>query len=121
MSDEPKPDRLAVLGGEEILRAIYGDDLHGCSVSLDEIAGIIHKLMAARSEQDGEILGLYEKVIEALYLLSTPPDRSKVPGAEELQSLLSERLDSIHALTAKTIETLGLLKKQRSGDDSGGS
>lgn len=117
MSADPTPDRLAVLAAEEVLRLIFGEDFQGCTVSLDQVTSVINTVMETRTEQEREVVGLYEKIIEALHLLSTPPDRSKIATPEELQALLSERLDSIHTLTTKTMETLTLLKAQRRGDE----
>jgi hypothetical protein len=116
MSGEAEPDRMAKLVAEEILRAIYGDDFTGCSVSLDQIAAIIHEAVRERVGYDQQIVELYETVVESLYQLSTPPDATKVAGPNELRSLLSERLDAIHTITSKTIETTARVKAQRFGE-----
>src|ERR1051325_7535617 len=96
MNTNPRPNAAALAAAEEILRTIYGDDLKGCSVTLEQIAGIIESSFAARDERVRELMGLYEKVVEAFAALSTPPDKSKVTSPVELQSLLSDRLDKIH-------------------------
>ena len=108
MSTNAQPDKLALLAAEEVLRTIYGDDLKGCPVKLEQIASVIGAAVKQREVQTRELLNLYEKVIEAVRVLSTPPDRSKVTGSNELQSLLSNRLDSIHSVANKTIETTAL-------------
>jgi hypothetical protein len=86
-----------------VLRTIYGDDLHGCPVSLEAIGRIIQ----TASEEQGtkELMDLYEKLVEAIHLLSTPPSAGQVSDASSLQALLGERLDAIHTLTEKTLKT----------------
>lgn len=111
-----KPDKLAVLIAEEILGAIYGEDFSGCTVSLDSIASIIHEGIKEHSSQNSELLATYEKLVEAIHLLSTPPATNKLPAPEELRKLLSERLDAIHAITTKILETTAALKARRSGE-----
>ncbi len=117
MSVNSDPDRLAAFLAEEILRTIYGDDYQGCPVNPDHIATVIQKGLADRQSRADDLLELYEKVIEAVDLLSTPPDVSKVTDPEQLRSLLSERLDGIHAVTAKTIQTTALLRKAGSPEE----
>jgi predicted translin family RNA/ssDNA-binding protein len=119
MSTNAPPDRLALLTAEEILRTIYGDDLKGCAVSLDSIAEIVGYALKQTANQNAEWLELYDKVIEAVHLLSTPPDISKVTEPKELQSLLSQRLDAIRSVTTKTIETVAMVKAKRSGSAPG--
>lgn len=111
MSDNASSVEPSSLLAEEILRTIYGDDLKGCTVSLDSIAAIIGKGIN-QSAATSELLALYEKVVEAVHLLSAPPSAEKIADPKELQLLLSERLDSIHALTKKTMDTVGLFKTQ---------
>jgi hypothetical protein len=90
---------------EEVLRAIYGDDYKGCTVSPDQIAAIIQNGVRRHQAGERELLELYEKVIEAVDLLSKPPEISKVADPAELRVLLSERLDAIHTVTQKTRDT----------------
>jgi len=111
MSDNAQSGESASLLAEEILRKIYGDDLKGCPVSLDSIAAIIGRGINQRAPTN-ELLALYEKVMEAMQLLSAPPPAEKIADPKELQLLLSERLDSIHALITKTMTTAGLFKMQ---------
>jgi hypothetical protein len=119
MSGQAAPDKLANLTAEEILRTIFGDDLQGCNVTLDSIAAIIRETLVQRSEEDRDLIEMYEKLVEAIDLLSTPPQPDKVPGPEELRTLLGERLDTIHTLTQKTKKATASLKAlRRSGDDS---
>jgi len=115
MSTNPQPDRPALLIAEEVLRTIYGDDLKGCTVNLETIAALIDNGVAPRQAQTRELLELYEKVVEAVHLLSTPPDARRVTGPDELRTLLGERLDAVHALTTKTMDTTALVKAQQGG------
>lgn len=107
------PDKLSALAAEEILRTIFGDDLHGCPVSLDAVAKIIHQTLQQRSEEDRDLIDMYENLVHAIDLLSTPPASEQVSTPEALRSLLGERLDAIHALTQKTQKTTDSLKTIR--------
>ena len=117
MSNSPGSDSFAAFLAEEILRTIYGDDYQGCTVSPDQVAAVIQKALQKRKSQADDLVELYEKVVEAIDLLSTPPDVSKVTDPEQLRSLLSERLDGIHTVTAKTIQTTGRLRKPASAEE----
>lgn len=116
MSSDSPPEGLAFATAEEILRVIYGDDLQGCTVSLDSIAGIIDQSLKQKTAQNAEWLELYDKVVEAVHLLSTPPDKSKITEPNELQALLTHRLDGIHMVTTKAIETLENVRGKKCGD-----
>jgi hypothetical protein len=105
MQSETPPDNLSLLTAEEVLRTIYGDDLKGCTVSLETVATIIAEASKQRERQSYELLNLYEKVVEAVRVLSTPPDKSKITTPDGLQTLLIQRLDTIHEVAQKTIQT----------------
>lgn len=113
MSEGERPDKLAIAAAEEVLRTIFGDDLTGCNVSLDSIADLIGQAIRQRSQEDSDLIEMYEKLVEALDLLSTPPDSSAVTSPDQLRSLLGERLDAIHALTQRTQKTTRSLKALR--------
>ena len=111
--NEPVPaNPLAVATAEEILRTIYGDDFAGCNVTLDQIAEIAGRAMKQQEIQGRDLLELYEKVVEALHLLSTPPVTDNISDPTVLPKLLSERLNAVHAITTKTISTTALVKIQ---------
>src|SRR6476646_8404958 len=95
-----QPARVAA---EEILRVIYGDDLEGCTVSLDRITEIISTAMAGQAQFERAIADLNDKAYEAIRLLSTPPADGQSLNADELRSLLSDRLDKIQTLANKVI------------------
>jgi hypothetical protein len=111
MSSNGQPEKLASLLAEEVLRTIYGDDYRGCTVSPEQITEVISKALQKHQAQAADLLELYEKVVEAVDLLSTPPDVTKVTDPDQLRSLLGERLDGIHAVTTKTIQTTALVRK----------
>jgi hypothetical protein len=114
-----QPEPLAFVVAEDILRAIYGDDLKGCPVTLDSIAAIIDRALKQTAARNAEFIELYEKVIEAVHILSTPPDQTKITDPKDIQPLLTQRLDTIHDVTTKTIQTLATVrsKKAEGGTD----
>jgi hypothetical protein len=105
MSSKSESLRLAQAAAEEVLRTIYGDDFAGCAVSLDQITLIIQAALTRESSKSLELLKLHEKALEAMQLLSTPPEAAKQLEPAELQSLLSDRLDAVRALAAKVVDT----------------
>jgi hypothetical protein len=116
MSDA-QTDKMAIFLAEEVLRTIYGDDYKGCKVNPDDLAGVIQKALQQRLVQAEDLIELYEKVIEAVDLLSTPPDASKITDPDQLRTLLGERLDGIHAVTTKTLQTTALVRKNAGAGD----
>ena len=101
-SDHPT-QKAARAAAEEILRIIYGDDLEGCTASLDQITGVISSAMTGQAHVDRAIADLNEKAYEAIRILSTPPANGASLNPDELRSLLSDRLDKIQALANKVI------------------
>ena len=97
--------KAARAAAEEILRIIYGDDLAGCAVSLDRITDVIATAMTGQAHVDRAIAELNDKAYEAIRLLSTPPANGASLNADELRSLLGDRLDKIRALANKVIAT----------------
>jgi hypothetical protein len=59
--------------------------------------------MAGQAQFDRAIPELNEKAYEAIRLLSTPPANGQSLNADELRSLLSDRLDKILTLATKVI------------------
>src|SRR5688572_33234682 len=92
---------IATVVAEEILRRIYGDDLLGCKVSLDEIAAMVEEGLKHDRQHQRELIEMYEKAIEAVGLLATPPQTQEVPTPEQLRSMLGDRLDAILKLAQK--------------------
>jgi hypothetical protein len=107
MATSPIANALA----EEVLRRIYGDDLLGCTVSLDDIAGIIEEGLKQERALNHELVEMYEKAIEAVDLMSRPPQAIEIPRPEQLRSILSDRLDGIQQLARKVMDTTSRLQK----------
>jgi hypothetical protein len=103
MEPDPQTKKMTRAAGEEILRLIYGDDLEGCTVSLDRITEVIADTVTAHGQVAQAIADLHQKGFEAIQLLSTPPPNGPALGADELRSLLGERLDKIQGLATKVI------------------
>jgi len=102
--DPDHPTQMAAqAAAEEILRIIYGDDLAGCTVSLDRITAVISTAMTGQAQVDRVISELNDKAYEAIRLLSTPPANGESLNPDELRSLLGDRLDKIQALAQKVI------------------
>jgi len=114
MNSTPHSDPVALQLAEDILRHIYGEDLKGCSVSLESIASIITRGINQQQRGAIDLIDLYEKLVEALHLLSNPPESSKTNDPAEWQTFLRQRLDSIHALTTKTMETTARIRPKKS-------
>lgn len=112
---EGQPDRISRLVAEELLATIFGEDLAGCPVSLDQAAAIIQTAMEERAQQDTKLLEIYDTVVSSIHQLATPPESAKSAGPDELRSLLGERMDAIRAITIKTLETTARVKAERSG------
>ena len=94
---------VARAAAEDILRLIYGDDLAGCTVSLDKITEIIVSAMTGHADFNRAVADLNQKAYEAIRILSTPPANGHALDADALRSLLSDRLDKIQILAQKVI------------------
>ena len=103
---------------EELLSTIFGDDLAGCPVSLDQVAAIVQTAIEERAQQDTKLLGIYDTVISSIHQIATPPESAKSAGPDQLRSLLGERMDAIRAITIKTLETTARIKAERTGLDN---
>jgi hypothetical protein len=110
MSSVPNPGPSSADIAEQILQRIYGDDFTGCNIDPSEVAAIIEAGLKAHQQRSVDLLDLYDKVVEAIELLSTPPEASKVTDPAELAKIISERLDAIRTVTTKTRETVARFK-----------
>ena len=95
--------RVARAAAEDILRLIYGDDLAGCTVSLDNVTQIILSAMTGHTQFTQAVADLHHKAYETIRLLSTPPANGQSLSADELRSLLGDRLDKIQSVAQKVI------------------
>jgi hypothetical protein len=118
MNPDHPTQTAARAAAEEILRIIYGDDLAGCTVSLDRITAVIASAMTGQAQVDRAISELNDKAYEAIRLLSTPPANGGSLNPDELRSLLGDRLDKIQALAQKVIAATKA-QKEIAADDAG--
>lgn len=122
MDSDPQKQAASTAAAEEILRIIYGDDLQGCTVSLDRITEVISTAMAGQDQCDRALADLHEKAYEAIQLLATPPPNGQSLNADELRSLLGERLDKIQSLATKVIAaTKGQTAQETNSDETDNS
>ncbi len=103
MNDSAELERSATAAAEEVLRVIYGDDLAGCTVRLDDIAAVIRSVFEKHARTATDVAELHAKGFEAVQLLATPPSDGHTLSAEDLRSLLGERLDKIRELATKIL------------------
>jgi hypothetical protein len=113
--------KAARAAAEEILRIIYGDDLAGCTVSLDRITEVISGAMTGQAQVDRAIAELNDKAYEAIRLLSTPPANGQSLNPDELRSLLGERLDKIQNVAQKVIAATKAQKEIAAAEEPGDS
>jgi hypothetical protein len=111
MSSEGSHSPSAADIADQILQRIYGDDFTGCNIDPSEVAAIIDVALRAHQQRSVDLLDLYDKVVEAIELLSTPPEAGKVTDPAELEKIISERLDAIRTVTTKTRETVARFKR----------
>ena len=103
MIPEAQLARAANAAAEEVLRVIYGDDLQGCTVSLDSISAVIRAAFEEHARNALDLAELHAKGFEAVLLLSTPPPDGHALSAEDLRTLLGERLDKIRDVATKIL------------------
>jgi hypothetical protein len=113
--------QVARAAAEDILRLIYGDDLAGCTVSLDKITEIILSAMTGHADFNRAVADLNQKAYEAIRVLSTPPANGQTLNADELRSLLSDRLDKIQTLAQKVIAATKAQPDMAGADEPGDS
>jgi len=121
MESDHSKQPVARAAAEDILRLIYGDDLAGCTVSLDKITEIIVSAMTGHADFNRAVADLNQKAYEAIRLLSTPPANGQALNAEELRSLLSDRLDKIQTLAQKVIAATKAQTEIAATDEPGDS
>ena len=103
MMDSAELEKSATVAAEEVLRVIYGDDLNGCAVRLDDVSRAIRGVFDKEARNSAEIADLHAKGLEAVQLLATPPPDGNTLSPEDLRSLLGERLDQIRDLASKIL------------------
>ena len=95
--------RAANAAAEEVLRVIYGDDLQGCTVSLDDVSAVIRAAFEGQARNAVDLAELHAKGFEAVQLLATPPADGQALSPEDLRTLLGERLDKIREVATKIL------------------
>lgn len=105
MNADAQLDTVSNAAAEEVLRVIYGDDLEGCAVTLDAVAGAIRPIVQEHSRLQSELAELHTKGFQAVHLLATPPAGGTALTPDDLRSLLGERLDQIRELATKILNT----------------
>lgn len=100
---DPQTQAVSRAAAEDILRIVFGEDLAGCTVSLDRITDVVSAAITGQMQFDRAVTDLNEKAYEAIQLLSTPPANGASLNPDELRSLLSDRLDKIRTLATKVI------------------
>lgn len=104
MTSEESRNATAETAAQEILRVIYGEDLEGCAVRPERIASIVVQALSQHPLPATELFELYEKGMEAVHLLASPPMDGEPIAPEDLPGLLSGRLDTIRNLTERLVE-----------------
>lgn len=102
---------------EEVLRVIYGDDLQGCTVSVDAVAAAIRAGMQEHISVTYDLSELHGKAFEAVQLLATPPSDGQLLSPEDLRSLLGERLDKIRQLATQVLSATNATQAGLSSDE----
>ena len=103
MNESAELEKTATSAAEEVLRVIYGDDLNGCAVRLDDVSRVIRSAFEKHTRNAADVTDLHVKAFEAVELLATPPPDGHTLSAEDLRSLLGERLDKIRELSSKIL------------------
>lgn len=114
-------EKRATAAAEEILRIIYGDDLEGCAVNLDSVVAVIRAALEGEAGATRDLEELQEKGLEAIHLLSTPPPDGQALSAEDLRTLLGERLDNIRTIADKILAVTKSAKSSTNDRANGAS
>ena len=103
MSDDAKPSKAAMDAAEKVLVAIYGEDLTGCSISLDAVANIIEENLIAETKNHKMLNEALIGAIRQIRDVSTPPKKDEL-GTEDVVGILSERADAIYKVTSQILD-----------------
>jgi hypothetical protein len=104
MSENPSSRKIAADTAEKILAAIYGEDLQGCTISLDTVTGIVQEGVDAGTKSYKMLNEALIGALRQIQTVSTPPQKEEIQSMEEVISVLSERADAIHQVTTKILE-----------------
>jgi hypothetical protein len=112
MSENPASRKLAGDTAEKILAAIYGDDLHGCPVSLDVVSEIVQQCIDAETKNYKMLNEALIGALRQIQSVSTPPNKEEIQSIEEVVNVLGERADAIHQVTTRILEAWEKAKEQ---------
>jgi hypothetical protein len=112
-------DEVARATAEEVLRVIFGPDLRGCAANVDEVVATIRSGLQQHAGVARELAELQTKAFEAVQLLATPPADGLSLSAEDLRSLLGDRLDKIRDLAMQVLQAAKVAAAKPSEDDTG--
>lgn len=104
-----RAERRANAAAEEIVRAISAD---ASAASFDKVAALVRAAVTDASAQMRDIDELQQKGFEAIQLLATPPADGNTLSAEDLRTLLGERLDEIRTLATKILDATKAAKAE---------
>ena len=104
MSEAPTPGKLATDTAEKILVAIYGEDLTGCQISPDSVAGVIQQAMNVETRDYRQLAEALIGAIRQIQVVATPPDKSEVESVQDLAETLGKRADAIQEISTKIIQ-----------------
>ena len=112
MSEDSKARKSAIDTAEKVLTAIYGEDLTGCSISLEAVSAIIEEGMTAETKNYKMLNEALIGAIKQIQNVSTPPSKEEVQTIEDVADVLGERADVIHQVTTKILEAWEKAKGQ---------
>ena len=112
MNENASSRKTANDTAEKILAAIYGDDLRGCSVSLDAVSDLVQQGINAETKNYRMLNEALIGALRQIQTVSTPPKKEEITSVEEVVGLLGERADAIHQVTTKILEAWDQSQKQ---------
>jgi hypothetical protein len=118
MSSDPTPERMSVETAERVLAHIYGEDLHGCTVSLEEVASIIDKSYLGHTRSSRALIQALGEVLRNVEVLATPPTKDSIQDVTQLVGVLGERTDTILTLVQKSLKAIETLLEPRKEGNS---
>ena len=110
--DARTPHQAASAAAEELLRVLYGEDLTGCQLNLEQVISALEPAFQAQADRHETLHSLFEKGVETMKLLATPPPDAATFSPEELRSLLGERLDGVLTVSEKILTTSAAVREK---------
>ncbi len=104
MSEPLSSRNSATDAAEKILVAIYGEDLEGCKIRLDDVSAMVEEAVSTETANYKMLNEALIGAIQQIQLVSTPPRKEEVETIEEVAAVLGKRADTIHEVTTKILE-----------------